>query len=135
MTQYKNNVIQEGNILYYIFPIYLAEFFTYPNELEINNTNFINKIHLKSREDLYYSKYFFEISGNCKLYKVLYFQNNEILNYLSLYSSTIYNTVINVKCEEKKDLQNIEQRNKLFFRVDVKDYSDKKVDIELNIPI
>ena len=40
MTQYKNNVIQEGNILYYIFPIYLAEFFTYPNELEIYNTNF-----------------------------------------------------------------------------------------------
>ena len=60
MTQYKNNVIQEGNILYYIFQIYLAEFLTYPNELEIYNTNFINKI--------------------------LYFQNNEILNYLSLYS-------------------------------------------------
>ena len=101
----------------------------------MNNTNFINEILLKSHEDLYYSKYFFEISGNCKLYKVLYFQNNEILNYLSLYSSTIYDTVKNVKCKEKKDLQNIEQRNKLFFRVDVKDYSDKKVDIELNIPI
>ena len=98
MTQYKNNVIQEGNKYHIIFSQFIQ----------------LNSLLIQMNQK----------------YIIL------ILNYLylSLYSNTKYDTVINVKIEEKKDLQNIEQRTKLYFRVFAKDYSGKKVDIELNFP-
>ena len=108
MNQYENKYLPEGNKFYIrfpsdlnndikfyltipkntsLFPIYASEFSKYPSDKEIMDTNFKNEIELKNREDLYYSIYTYDIKKSDP-YKVLYFQNNEILNYISFYASS-----------------------------------------------
>ena len=81
-----------------LFPIYSEDFFEFPNDKEIINTNFKNEFTLKKKEDLEYSTYSFDIINNNKntvTYKVLYFQNNEILNFISfgVYTDKDYNAI------------------------------------------
>ena len=67
------------------FPIYSEDFLEFPNDKEIVNTNFKNEIPLTKKEDLEYSTYSFNIikNKNEAAYKAIYFQNNEILNFIS----------------------------------------------------
>ena len=86
-----------------LFPIYLSEFSKEPNDEEIINTNYNNELQLKDRDDQEYSKYSFHIK-NSNSYKVLYFKNNEILNYLSFYALSNNNDnddIINLEYEKK----------------------------------
>ena len=113
MHQYENKYIPEGNkhyirfpsdlnneIKFYLtlpknmtlFPIYSAEFSNYPGDNELINTEFKNEIELKEREDLEYSVYSFDIKKT-EPYKALFFQNNEIINYMSFYASSNVNYV------------------------------------------
>ena len=108
MNQYENKYLPEGNKFYIrfpsninndikfyltipkntsLFPIYSTEFSKYPSDKEIIDTNFKNEIQLKKREDFYHSIYTYDIKKTDP-YKVLYFQNNEILNYISFYASS-----------------------------------------------
>ena len=112
MNQYENKYIPEGNMYYIrfpynrnnntkfsmtipkntsIFPVYSADFSKYPSDKEIINANFEKELELKNKEDLQYSIYSFDIKNN-EPYKVLYFKNNEILNYISFYASSVSNT-------------------------------------------
>ena len=115
MEQYENKYIPEGNKFYIripsdlnneikfyltlpknttLFPIYSAEFSNYPEDKEIINTEFKNEIELKEKEDLEYSVYSFDIKKT-KPYKALFFQNNEVINYISFYASSNINDINN----------------------------------------
>ena len=108
MEQYQNKYLSEGNkffirfpynldkeIKFYLtipknitlFPIYSSEYSEYPNDKEIANTDFKKEIEVTNREDLQYSIYSFDIKKT-ESYQVLYFQNNENLNYVSFYASS-----------------------------------------------
>lgn len=104
MNQYETKYLPEGNRFYIrlpsspnkesttfylsiprnttIFPIYSKEFPNKPSEEEIINTEYNDELQLKNRDDQEYSIYSYDIQKSDS-YKVLYFQNNEILNYLS----------------------------------------------------
>ena len=107
MNQYETKNLPEGNRFYIklpkniekdttfyltipkditLFPIYSSEFSEKPKDEEIINTNYKNEIQLKNRENQEYSIYSFNIEKSDS-YKVLYFQNNEDLNYLSFFAS------------------------------------------------
>ena len=107
MNQYETKNLPEGNRFYIklpkniekdttfyltipkditLFPIYSSEFSEKPKDEEIINTNYKNEIQLKNRENQEYSIYSFNIEKSDS-YKVLYFQNNEALNYLSFFAS------------------------------------------------
>ena len=106
MNKYENKNLPEGNrffirlpknikndLTFYLtipkdielFPIYFSEFSKIPNDEEIINTNYQTEINLKDREEQEYSIYSFDIKQTDS-YKVIYFQNNEKLNYLSFYA-------------------------------------------------
>ena len=108
MEQYQNKYLPEGNkffirfpynldkeIKFYLtipknitlFPIYSSEYSEYPNDKEMANTDFKKEIEVTNREDLQYSIYSFDIKKT-ESYQVLYFQNNENLNYVSFYASS-----------------------------------------------
>ena len=108
MNQYENKYIPEGNKFYIrlspnshgdikfhlsipnnisIFPIYSSDFSKYPSDKEILNIDYKNEIELNNIEILSYSIYTFHIKMT-KPYKVLYFLNNEIINYISFYASS-----------------------------------------------
>ena len=107
MNQYETKNLPEGNRFYIklpkniekdttfyltipkditLFPIYSSEFSEKPKDEEIINTDYKNEIQLKNRENQEYSIYSFNIEKSDS-YKVLYFQNNEALNYLSFFAS------------------------------------------------
>ena len=116
MSQYESNAIQEGTKYYIrlpkanskmtlyltipknieIFPLYSAEFPEMPNENEINKKEFSKEIPLKNKENLEYSIYSFDID-NSDSYKVLYFKNNEALNYLSFYANSLKTGLYTIK--------------------------------------
>ena len=108
MEQYQNKYLPEGNKFFIrfpynldkeikfcltipknitLFPIYSSEYSEYPNDKEIANTDFKKEIEVTNREDLQYSIYSFDIKKT-ESYQVLYFQNNENLNYVSFYASS-----------------------------------------------
>ena len=107
MNQYETKNLPEGNRFYIklpkniekdttfyltipkditVFPIYSSEFSEKPKDEDIINTDYKNEIQLKNRENQEYSIYSFNIEKSDS-YKVLYFQNNEALNYLSFFAS------------------------------------------------
>ena len=109
MNQYETKNLPEGNRFYIklpkniekdttfyltipkditVFPIYSSEFSEKPKDEDIINTDYKNEIQLKNRENQEYSIYSFNIEKSDS-YKVLYFQNNEALNYLSFFVSNL----------------------------------------------
>ena len=147
MNQYENKYIPEGNMYYIrfpyninnnikfsltlpknitLFPVYIAEFSQYPSDKEILNTNFKQELELKNRDDFHYSVYSFDIKNN-EPYKVLYFKNNEILNYISFYGSSISDSsnndtkiiINNLVFNSDFILKNVSENNSYFFRVKI----------------
>ena len=113
MNKYETKYLPEGNKFYIklpksmekdttfyltipknitLFPIYSFEFKEKLKDEEIINTDYQNEIQLKNKENEEYSRYSFNIEKS-DLYKVLYFQNNEALNYLSFFASTSDETI------------------------------------------
>ena len=113
MNQYETKYLTEGNKFYIklpkniekdtifyltipknvtLFPIYSSDFKEKPKDEEIINTDYKNEIQLKNKENEEYSIYSFNIEKSDS-YKVLYFQNNEALNYLSLFASDLKETI------------------------------------------
>ena len=113
MNQYETKYLPEGNKFYIklpksiekdttfyltipknitLFPIYSSEFKENPKNEEIINIDYKNEIQLKNKENEEYSKYSFNIEKS-DLYKVLYFQNNEAINYLSFFASNSNETI------------------------------------------
>jgi len=157
MNQYENKNIPEGNMYYIrfpynindnikfsltlpknitLFPVYLAEFSQYPNDKEIFNTNFNKELELRNREDFHYSVYTFDIKNN-EPYKVLYFKNNEILNYISFYASSISdfsnsdtNIIIkDVNFNSDFTLNDVSVSNSYFLRIKIEG-NEKKITIK-----
>lgn len=157
MNRYETKTIPEGtkyfirfppssneNIIFYLtipknislFPIYFTEFSEYPNIKDINNIDFKNEIELKNFDDLYYRIYSFNIKSN-KLYKLLYFKNNEALNYLSFYASqdNYSNDLIPIKdliLGKEERFNNIISGTKFIFRVFVDIVKDLKLKINID---
>ena len=71
-----------------LFPLYSSLFSKYPSDDEITKAEYQNELQLKNLENEEYSIYSFDIKKT-NSYKVLYFQNNEVLNYLSFYATLI----------------------------------------------
>ena len=113
MNQYETKYLPEGNKFYIklpkniekdtvfyltipknitLFPIYSSEFKENPKNEEIINTDYQNEIQLKNKENEEYSKYSFNIEKSDS-YKVLYFQNNEAINYLLFFASNSNETI------------------------------------------
>ena len=157
MNLYETKYIPEGNKFYIKFPknsnnnitfsllipnnislcpIYLSEFSKEPNDEEIINTNYNNELQLKDRDVQEYSKYSFHIK-NSNSYKVLYFQNNEILNYLSFYalSNNIKSTsdIINLEYEKNNEKILVQANTSFFFRVQINS-GDEKLYIKITSP-
>jgi hypothetical protein len=156
MDQYKNKYIDEGNKFYIrfpsnfdndvkfyltipknitLFPIYSSEFNEYPSDKEIIKTDFKNEISLKNREDLQYSIYTFDLE-NTSPYKVLYFQNNELLNYISFYAFSNSSNTSNIKdlnFDRETTLTNLKANTSYYYRVKIDGKKDK-FEIKIQIP-
>ena len=107
-----------------IFPLYSAEFTNQPNDNQIVNKDYIKEVSLKTKEDLEYSIYSFDIEKSDS-HKVLYFKNNEILNYLSLYAQSLSSSNFWIKdlpFEETSHIDNVEVDFIYFFRVNIEQY-------------
>ena len=94
-----------------------------------------NELQLKNREDEEYSIYSFDIKKTDS-YKVLYFQNNEVLNYFSFYAapavSAPANIVIkNIEYKKKTTVRELQAGYYYAFRVDVDE--DSKITIEIKV--
>jgi hypothetical protein len=160
MEQYQNKYIPEGNLYYIrfpynrndnikfsltipkntsIFPVYSADFSKYPSDKEIINANFENELELKNKEDLQYSIYSFDIK-NKEPYKVLYFKNNEILNYISFYASSVSNTSDNdtnivieeITFDSRYTFKDLMENVSYFYRVQIEG-SEKEIIIETKV--
>jgi hypothetical protein len=156
MDQYKNKYIDEGNKFYIrfpsnfdkdvkfyltipknitLFPIYSSEFNEYPSDKEIIKTDFKNEISLKNREDLQYSIYTFDLEKTSP-YKVLYFQNNELLNYISFYAFSNSSNTTNIKdlnFDRETTLTNLKANTSYYYRVKIDGQKDK-FEIKIQIP-
>ena len=159
MDQYQNKYIPEGNKFYIripsnlnneikfyltlpknttLFPIYSAEFSNYPEDKELVNTEFKNEIELKERADLEYSVYLFDIKKT-KPYKVLFFQNNEAINYMSFYASSSINdisnnnTLIDLTLYRRKQMDYIDYETSYYFKVGTNASSDYIIKIETSV--
>ena len=159
MNQYENKYIPEGNKYYIrfpynindnvkfslslpknitLFPLYLATFSKYPSDKEISNTNFNNELELRNREDFHYSIYSYDLKNSAP-YKVLYFKNNEILNYISLYASSISNSsnidkdivIKDIGFKVQYTFKDVSENNSYFIRVKIEG-NEKKILIKTN---
>ena len=153
MNQYETKYLPEGNKFYIrfpsnldkdiifhltipknttLFPVYSSDFSKYPNDDEVIKAEYQNEIQLKNREDEEYSIYSFDIKKT-NTYKVLYFQNNEVLNYLSFYASSLGSTIqiIDriVPYDQKILLGRLNATTQYFVRVQL-DPDDEKLAIE-----
>ena len=147
MSQYESNAIQEGTKYYIrlpkanskmtlyltipknieIFPLYSAEFPEMPNENEIHKKEFSKEIPLKNKENLEYSIYSFDID-NSDSYKVLYFKNNEALNYLSFYANSLKSstyTITDISFDLTYPANNIDSNTIAYFRSSIKEGTSK----------
>ena len=158
MAQYENKYIPEGNKFYIripsdlnneikfyltlpkntsLFPIYSAEFSNYPGDNELINTEFKNEIQLKEREDLEYSVYTFDIKKT-EPYQALFFQNNEIINYMSFYASSNINYInsnnnemlVDLTLNSRKEVYYMENITSYYFKVATNSSSSRKIIIE-----
>ena len=159
MNQYENKYIPEGNKYYIrfpynindnvkfslslpknitLFPLYIAAFSKYPNDKEILNTNFNDELELRNREDFHYSIYSYDLKNN-EPYKVLFFKNNEIVNYISFYASSISNSsnidnnivIKEIIFKSPYTLKDVTENNSYFFRVKIEG-NEKKIVIKTN---
>ena len=156
MEQYETKYLPEGNKFYIrfpsnlnqdikfyltipknttLFPIYSSDFSNYPKDDEIIKSDYENELQLKNREDEEYSIYSFDIKKTDS-YKVLYFQNNEVLNYLSFYAAPAVsapdNIVIkNIEYKKKTTVRELQAGYYYAFRVDVDE--DSKITIEIKV--
>ena len=112
------------------FPAYSAEFSQYPTDSEINQKEFINELVFNNQEDPQYHKFTTEIEYK-EQYIVIYFKNNEALNYLYLYAKTEM-TINDIECNNKYEYENVDKETKLYFRVNIEDYPGEKITINLN---
>ena len=153
MNEYETKYLPEGNKFYIrfpsnldkditfhltipkdttLFPIYSSDFSKYPSDDEIIKAEYQNEIQLKNREDEEYSIYSFDIKKT-NSYKVLYFQNNEVLNYLSFYASSLGSTIKIIDREVPYDkrtvLGRLNETTQYFVRVQL-DPDDEKLAIE-----
>ena len=149
MSKFESKFIQEGTKYYIrlpqskshmtlyltipkkneLFPLYISEFSHVPNDNEIMKEDFIKEVPLKSKEDLDYSIYSFDIEKSDS-YKVLYFKNNEILNYLSLYVHSLKATTLWVKdiyFGVSEHVNGIEADENYFFRVSMEQKSNLRI--------
>ena len=147
MSQYESNAIQEGTKYYIrlpkanskmtlyltipknieIFPLYSAEFPEMPNENEIHKKEFSKEIPLKNKENLEYSIYSFDID-NSDSYKVLYFKNNEALNYLSFYANSLKTglyTIKDISFDLTYSTENIDRNTIACFRSSIMEGTSK----------
>ena len=155
MDKYENKFIPEGNkffirlpycldkeIKFYLtipknitlFPIYSSEFSAFPKDEELINTDFKNEIDLINIEDLNYSTYSFSIKKK-ELYQVLYFQNNEILDYISFYvhsnSSNENNiTITNLTINYGLYIYSLYNESSYYFKTNTKNLDKKVLEIE-----
>ena len=120
-----------------LFPIYSSEFSEKPKDEEIINTDYKNEIQLKNRENQEYSIYSFNIEKSDS-YKVLYFQNNEALNYLSFFASnsgltsTVYDTIT---YDRRSNPFTISRKETRYFVVKlVRDDENLEIDINADYP-
>ena len=159
MNQYENKYIPEGNKYYIrfpynindnvkfslslpknitLFPVYLASFSKYPSDKEIVNTNFNNELELRNRKDFHYSIYSYDLKNN-EPYKVLYFKNNEKVNYISLYASSISNSsnidnnivIKEINFKSQYTLKDVSENTSYFIRVKIEG-NEKKILIKTN---
>ena len=112
------------------FPVYSAEFSQYPTDSEINQKEFINELVFNNQEDPQYHKFTTEIEYK-EQYIVIYFKNNEALNYLYLYAKTEI-AINDIECNNKYEYENVNKETKLYFRVNIEDYPGEKITINLN---
>ena len=84
------------------------------------------KYHSKKRNKHYYST-----NIQCKdSFIVMYFINEEPLNYITLFASA--DTLINdIDCNYKFESNELERGDKLYFRLNIKKYSGSKMKIRL----
>lgn len=154
MAQYKNSYLPEGNKFYIrlpfntdeeikfslsipknitLFPIYLSEFPKYPSNEEIMNANFDEEIELTNREALEHNIYFFDIKKK-GAYQVLYFQNNEILNYLSLYAysknASLTISIYEAKRNSKLVINPLNIESSYYIKLNTTDLGKKEIKIK-----
>ena len=159
MNQYETKNLPEGNRFYIklpkniekdttfyltipkditLFPIYSSEFSEKPKDEEIINTDYKNEIQLKNRENQEYSIYSFNIEKSDS-YKVLYFQNNEALNYLSFFASNAdltSTTPDRINYDRRSNPFTISKKDTRYFVVKlVRDDENLEIDINADYPI
>ena len=154
MNQYETKNLPEGNRFYIklpkniekdttfyltipkditLFPIYSSEFSEKPKDEEIINTDYKNEIQLKNRENQEYSIYSFNIEKSDS-YKVLYFQNNEALNYLSFFASNAdltSTTPVRIDYDRRSNPFTLAKRDTRYFVVKL-DLKDENLVIDIN---
>ena len=153
MNQYETKNLPEGNRFYIklpkniekdttfyltipkditLFPIYSSEFSEKPKDEEIINTDYKNEIQLKNRENQEYSIYSFNIEKSDS-YKVLYFQNNEALNYLSFFASNAdLTSTTSVRIDyDRRSSHTLAARDTRYFLVKL-DLKDENLVIDIN---
>ena len=158
MNQYETKNLPEGNRFYIklpkniekdttfyltipkditLFPIYSSEFSEKPKDEEIINTDYKNEIQLKNRENQEYSIYSFNIEKSDS-YKVLYFQNNEALNYLSFFASNadLTSTTLDlITYDRRSNPFTISKKDTRYFVVKlVRDDENLVIDINADYP-
>ena len=101
-----------------LFPIYFSEFSENPKNEEIIKTDYKKEIQLKNRENQEYSIYSFNIEKS-NSYKVLYFQNNEVLDYLSFFVSNLNITSSNYEILPYNKKYTYDIIETLYFRVEL----------------
>ena len=139
MNNYENKFIPEGTKFFIRFPynsenemkfyiilfknmtlfsIYNSEFSEYPDDATIKSRNFINKIVLNKQEieNTQYIKYSFNIHKT-RSYQVIYFQNDEILNYISFYAySFAANTFSNMPMNQSLSIFSLKKDSSYFLK-------------------
>ena len=157
MDQYENNCIQEGSEFFIrfqynsenqmkfyliipknitLFPIYISEFNEYPEETVLNNGITKNEIELKNQEeeDGQYIKYSFDINKTLtESYQVLYFQNNEELNYISFYAySFALNTFSNLQMNHGLSIFSLKNESSYYLQFELSKSDGEKLQINTN---
>lgn len=118
-----------------IFPIYISQFDEYPDDTSISPTNFINQIALNSqeKENTQYIKYSYNIN-KIKPYLVIYFQNEEALNYISFYAySFAANTFSNLPMNHSLSIFSLKEHSSYYLLFDTSDGSRLQIETSASL--
>ena len=158
MSLYEKNYIKEGNNFYIrfpyntekdikfyltipkyitLFPIYFYEFTTYPNYNDIINTNFNAEIEFNNKEVMENIIYSYNIKKTEGKYLVLFFKNNEALNYISFYANTNSNissilskaSIIDLYDSRSYDINPFIAEESYYFRLNIT--TSSKINLEI----